>query len=143
MLKQPLEQTCLPYFALSESFLIRESPQNFEQELSHKEERFRADRNWGLVKKVAKVYRQPLKLRLVELADTYLTVKNTEVDTSAYGEQPGTKGDAKVLEPTLFQMITEGQIKAKIDAKQQMISFIDTSATQSGEEASTYFSVVE
>jgi hypothetical protein len=40
-------------------------------------------------------------------------------------------------------MITEGQIKAKIDAKQQMISFIDTSATQSGEEANTYFSVVE
>jgi COP9 signalosome complex subunit 3 len=143
MLKQPLEQTCLAYFSLGESFLARDNPQIFEQELSHKEERFRADRNWGLVKKVAKVYRQPLKLRLVELADTYLTVKNTEVDTAAYGEQPGTKGDAKALEPTLFQMITLGQIKAKIDAKQQMISFIDTSATQSGEEANTYFSVVE
>jgi len=86
MLKQPLEQTCLAYFSLGESFLSRDNPQNFEQELSLKEERFRADRNWGLVKKVAKVYRQPLKLRLVELADTYLTVKNTEVDTSAYGD---------------------------------------------------------
>jgi len=34
-------------------------------------------------------------------------------------------------------------MKAKIDAKQQMISFIDTSATQTGEEANTYLQVVE
>ena len=143
MLKQALESQCYSYFALSEAFLARDAPTVFENELSAKEERYRADKNWGLVKKIAKVYRQPLRLRLVDLADTYLTVKNSEVDTSAYGEQPGGKGDANALEGTLFQMIADGQIKAKIDSKQKMISFLDASATQSGEESSTYLSVVE
>ena len=115
------------------------SPQAFESELAAKEERYKADRNWGLVKKIAKVYRQPLRLRLVDLADTYLTVKNSEVDTSGYGEQPGAKGDANILEGTLFQMIADGQIRAKIDAKQKMISFLDASATthQAGEESTS------
>jgi|LauGreDrversion4_2_1035121.scaffolds.fasta_scaffold363664_1 COP9 signalosome complex subunit 3 len=102
MLKQPLESTCIPYFNLSEAFLNRENPVLFENEMQAKEEKFKADKNWGLVKKIAKVYRQPIRLRLVELADTYLTVKNNEVDTSGYCELPGGKGDAKILESTLF-----------------------------------------
>jgi len=36
---------------------------------------FEKDKNWGLVKKLAKVYRQPLRLRMVELSDTYLTFR--------------------------------------------------------------------
>ena len=86
--------------------------------MSLKEEKFKADHNWGLVKRIAKVYRQPIRLRLVELADTYLTVKNSEIDTASYGEKAGSKGDAKILEHTLFSMIIDGQVKAKIDSKQ-------------------------
>jgi len=73
------------------------------------------DKNWGIVKKIAKVYREPIKLRLVELADIYLTVGNKEVDTSGYGEKSGSKTDTKLLETTLFQMITDGVVKAKMD----------------------------
>jgi len=82
MLKQGLDSTCLPYFTLSECFLNRENPQAFENELTMRLERYKQDRTWGLVKKVARVYREPVRLRLVELADTYLTVGNKEVQVA-------------------------------------------------------------
>ena len=49
------------------------------------------------------------------------------------------------IEDTLFQMISEGQIKAKIDSKEQMISFIDTASQGHSEEAreTEYLEIVE
>jgi hypothetical protein len=53
----------------------------------------------------------------------------------------------KMIEDTLFEMINEGQTKAKIDSKQQMISFIDTtSQTSKGHEdarEAEYLDVIE
>ena len=50
-------------------------------------------------------------------------------------------------ELTLFHMITEGDIKAKIDCQQQMISFIDTnSVSGNGQDAAKeaeYLDVIE
>jgi hypothetical protein len=119
-----LDASCLPYFALSECFNKRDDPKAFENELTKRLDMYKADKTWGLVKKIAKVYREPLRFRLVELADTYLTVGNKEIDVSGQeGQKPSELG------PTLFQMIADNQVKAKIDAKQQMISFIDAAAT--------------
>jgi hypothetical protein len=40
-------------------------------------------------------------------------------------------------------MIIDGQVKAKIDVKQQMISFIDTTTSAAHDDSSSYLSVVE
>lgn len=49
-----------------------------------KHDEFEKDKNMGLIKKLAKVFRQPLRIKLVELSDTYLTLKSNEIDTSSY-----------------------------------------------------------
>jgi len=108
----------------------------FEELLVMRLEEFEKDKNMGLIKKLAKVFRQPLRIRLVELSDTYLTLKTSEIDTSTYNKnvlQP-------TLEHTLFDMITSGQVQAKLDERQAMISFIESSNSQS---SSDYLSVVE
>ena len=60
----------------------REATQAFENELTMRLDKYKQDRTWGLVKKIARVYREPVRLRLVELADTYLTVGNKEVQVA-------------------------------------------------------------
>lgn len=48
------------------------------------------------------------------------------------------------IENTLFQMINEGQTKAKIDSKQEMISFIDTtSGAMKTSDETEYLEVIE
>ena len=84
--------------------MCREQPLVFEELLVMRLEEFEKDKNMGLIKKLAKVFRQPLRIRLVELSDTYLTLKTSEIDTSTYNKnvlQP-------TLEHTLFDMITSG-----------------------------------
>ncbi len=49
-----------------------------------KNEEFEKDKNMGLIKKLAKVFRQPLRIKLVELSDTYLTLKSDEINTASY-----------------------------------------------------------
>jgi hypothetical protein len=53
----------------------------------------------------------------------------------------------KIIEETLFQMVSDGQIKAKINSEQQTIAFTDTASTGSkaNEEAreSEYLEVIE
>ena len=88
-----------------------------------------------MIKRLAKVFRQPLRIKLVELSDTYLTLKSNEIDTSSYRkDQP-----QPTLEATLFDMITSSQVKAKMDERQHMISFIE----DSNQTSSDYLSVVE
>ncbi len=111
------------YSKLAETFLNRDAPLAFEETFRLGQKEFTDDRNWGLVKKLAKVYREPLRIRLVEHADTYLTLKNSEINTSTYLEGVASTN----LESTVFTMITAGQLKAKLDTKQQMISFLDAS----------------
>ncbi len=67
-------------------------------------EKYKQDKTWGLVKKLARVYREPLRLRLVELADTYLTVGYKEVNLSGYGEKDPKKAsvNSAQLDSTLF-----------------------------------------
>jgi hypothetical protein len=62
----------------------------------------------------------------------------SEINTKSKveGNEYSTNQDASVIERTLFEMITDNQLKAKIDVSQQMISFIDITAT-SGASAST------
>lgn len=84
MLKYRLENGFNTYSALIDAFLTPEKPLVFEELLIMKQEEFEKDRNWGLVKKLAKVFRQPLRLRMVELSDTYLTLKLAEINTSTY-----------------------------------------------------------
>ncbi len=133
MLKQRLEHGFPLYQKLAETFLNRDKPLEFEELFRLGQKEFTEDKNWGLVKKLAKVYREPLRLRLVEHADTYLTLKNSEIDTSTYLEGVPNAN----LEATVFGMITSGQVKAKLDAKQAMISFIDAG------QDSTYLPLVE
>lgn len=59
----------------------------FEELIMLKQEEFQKDQNIGLLKKLIKVYRQPLRLRMVELSDTYLTLKLSEIKTSTYSQQ--------------------------------------------------------
>ncbi len=49
-----------------------------------KNEEFEKDKNMGLIKKLAKVFRQPLRIKLVELSDTYLTLKSDEINIASY-----------------------------------------------------------
>ena len=54
--------------------------------------------------------------------------------------------DNKWLEQTFFKMIKSGEIKAKIDAEKQMISFIDTQSTNANSEEGReqeYIDVIE
>ena len=50
-----------------------------------------------------------------------------------------------MIEETLFQMVNEGQIKAKIDAKQKMIAFIESAQgeSQDDDRESEYLEVIE
>lgn len=75
MLKYRLENGYPAYQNLVETFLNPEKPIAFEELLLMRQEEFERDKNWGLIKKLAKVFRQPLRLRIVELSDTYLTLK--------------------------------------------------------------------
>lgn len=72
---------------MAEAFLNREKPTVFEEVLTLKQEEFMKDQNLGLIKKIVKAYREPLRLRMVELSDTYLTLKIDEIDTSSYTQQ--------------------------------------------------------
>ncbi len=50
------------------------------------------------------------------------------------------------IEEILFSMISTGSIRAKIDPKQEMISFIDTTSAQGGKDESKdqeYIEVIE
>lgn len=47
------------------------------------------------------------------------------------------------IEETLFSMINEGSIKAKIDSKQEMISFIDTTSSTGKGNDDEYLEVIE
>lgn len=111
----------------------------FEETFRIGQKDFTEDKNWGLIKKLAKVYREPLRIRLVEHADTYLTLKNSEIDTSTYLESAPKAN----LEGTVFTMITSGQLKAKLDSKQQMISFLDASPEKQDSDAAAYLPLVE
>ena len=50
LIKQSLEHACLPYFQLAEAFLNRSNTAVFENDLAIKEEKYKADKNFGLVK---------------------------------------------------------------------------------------------
>lgn len=115
VLKQRLEIGFPSYSLLVDAFVNREKPLIFEELLLLKSEEFEKDKNMGLVKKLAKVFRQPLRIKLVELSDTYLTLKNNEIDTSSYIKDANPPLPS--LEKTLFDMITSGQVKAKLDQR--------------------------
>ena len=84
ILKQRLESAYPSYSQLVDAFINRDKPLVFEELLFVKQEEFEKDKNLGLIKKLAKVFRQPLRIKLVELSDTYLTLKSNEIDTSSY-----------------------------------------------------------
>ena len=67
-----------------DAFINRDKPLVFEELLVMKNEEFEKDKNMGLIKKLAKVFRQPLRIKLVELSDTYLTLKSDEINTASY-----------------------------------------------------------
>ena len=135
-----------------ETFLNREKPASFEELVIAKSNEFVQDNNLGLVKRLIKTYRQPLRIRMVELSDTYLTLKLNEIDTSSYfiGEshhQAVAKPvhlDGAGLQKVLTEMIADGQIEAKIDQKQKMISFVDKESEDTkGAGNAEYLEVVE
>ena len=105
-MKQRLDNGFSSYTLLVDAFVNREKPLIFEELLLLKEEEFKKDMNIGLIKKLAKVFRQPLRIKLVELSDTYLTLKNNEIDTSTYIKDANPPLPS--LEKTLFDMITSG-----------------------------------
>ena len=67
-----------------DAFINRDKPLVFEELLLMKNEEFEKDKNMGLIKKLAKVFRQPLRIKLVELSDTYLTLKSDEINIASY-----------------------------------------------------------
>jgi hypothetical protein len=83
-LRHRLEQAFHGYSQLVDTFLNREKPIGFEEVIITKSSEFMLDGNLGLLKRLVKTYRQPLRIRMVELSDTYLTLKLNEIDTTTY-----------------------------------------------------------
>jgi len=122
MLRHKLENAFHAYSQLVDTFLSRDKPMGFEELIITKSGEFAQDNNLGLVKRLVKTYRQPLRIRMVELSDTYLTLKLNEIDTSTYFQDESLQHtttkhtlDGAALQKVLTEMIAEGQIDAKID----------------------------
>lgn len=93
-LKYKLEQSFPSYHNLAEFFVNSKSkPQAFEEYFASKAEEFIKDQNLGLVKKLAKAFREPLRIKMVELSDTYLTLKLNEIENNSHQEAEDKKGE--------------------------------------------------
>lgn len=123
-IRYKLETACPTYQTLYNVFVARTDSQ-FEELILTREVEFAGDKNLGLLQIIAKAYREPLRLKLIQLSDTYLTLKVADV-----AEKPE---NIAAVEGIIFDMITDGLMHAKIDSKQKIISFIE-SAQDSGDQ---------
>ena len=81
-IRYKLEHGFHTYTAFAEAFIKSDKQHVFEELLIAKAEDFMKDQNLGLVKKLAKVHKESLRLRMIELSDTYLTLKLSEIKPS-------------------------------------------------------------
>eukprot|EP00347_Sterkiella_histriomuscorum_P002309 403368654 len=138
ILKHKLETNLQLYKNLA-NFFVNKDDNQFNQIIEKNQEEFMRDNNLGLIKKLIKIYQRK---RIQELSETYLTLRYTEMKNAVRELQ-----DQNHIEQTLFEMINNDQIHAKIDSEKAMITFIDTTSQSTGgideSKENEYLAVIE
>jgi len=98
----------------------------FQRTMDDKQPAIEADQNMGLVKQVLSSMRRH---KILTLTKTYLTLSLAEIAREAGMQET----DTAAAEAILFDMISEGEIKARIDQKTGNVSFEDAEENMDAE----------